>query len=324
MNDDDSFDAAFEEAAAELRGSEPSTPSGEPAPAPDGSTTTTAPAPAPASETVAPAAAPAQSPSSEASPPADASVESMKRTIEEISARERASAARASHNARENNLLRDQLTELNRRFEELAARVTAPAASAPAPASEPASDVLSAAPDLEAAVTRRVQEAISPLLKEVGTAKATAEAASRTVGEVRQVVDPIAEEQIRQTHAQTHAALDARFGQEWRKTVNDETFLAWLATEPDLQRNYETDPTFAGSAKVLGSFYAIHGFPQPATAPAPSQTTAPAAAAGNPQQRLRQAAGIVSRAAAAAAPAVPGPDDFEGNFALATAQLKRA
>mgnify|MGYP000001591551 FL=1 len=320
MDDETSFENEFATAAAELRGANApaETPAAEPSAEPS------PPAPAPASQASAPAPEPAPAPAAAATPPAQLSTEELQRQLEEAASRERASAARASHNARENNQLRQQLDEMNRKLDELAAaRASAPAAPTPAPApAEP--DMLTNAPDLEAAVNKRVQAIVAPLIKDVTTAKSAAEAAGKVATEVRQVVDPIAQQRVQDEIGRTHQALDERFGQAWRGTVKSEQFGQWLQTQPQwVQDTYEHATGFEDSATVLGRFYATTGFPQPSAAPTPPAPTPPAGAVTTPQQRLRQAAGIVTRAAAAA-PAAPAADDFEGNFAIATQQLKRA
>ena len=221
--------------------------------------------------------------------------------LQELERRERASASRASQTARENNQLRARIDELLNK--------SAPApANAPAPAPAAADDVLGQAPELEAAVRSRIQEAVQGL--------------AGTVDRVQRSVAPIEEERHRTAIKDTHAALDDKFGPAWRQTVNDPAYDAWVDSQPDWVRNLaQTAVTFEDSATVLGRYYATHG--APAASPAPSPSPSPAPTTSDPQARLRQAAGIPARAPARPAQG-PAADDFEGNFTQAWGQLQRA
>lgn len=242
--------------------------------------------------------------------------------------RERASAARASHVARENNQLRGMIGDLQRQLRErlsagpqASAPTTAPSTPSQATASaEP--DVLSQAPDLESAVLRRAKDLLRPIEDQLSAVKARAEAAERDLAQTRQVVEPLSEEAWRREVAATHQGLDQTFGKAWRADVQGPEFADWLATQPKATQDlYQSSPRLADSAGILTQFYlgTGRGLPKPDAAAAPAQQ------ARTPPnvQRARDAAGIAS-SRSGAVPSGPGKEDFDGNFAIFSQQIARA
>lgn len=269
--------------------------------------------PAPATEVVESPPASTEAPAEELAPADAAQVAPEKTvTIEELQAqlkdlqhRERSSANRVSVFMRENQALAAQIAELRKARE-------APA-SAPAPkAPEPNDDVLSAAPDLDAAVAKRVQAVVEPLVKRVAAAEGRVEDIDRVTREVKTAVDPISQKALEEAIASTHKALDLSFTKQWRKDVSSAKYEEWLSRQPaDVQHQAAHAITVEDTSAVLARFYAVHGWPK--REPEQPQPTP----AGNSQQeRLRLASGIQPRGAPRAQ-AGPKDDDFEGHFAIA-------
>jgi hypothetical protein len=274
-----------------------------------------APAPEPAKEQKD---EPPKGESKPADPPAPQDTE---RKLAEALHRERSSANRLSHFMRENNQLKERVKELERENATLKAK--APAASAPAPGTK---DVLAEAPELEAAVRRRVDEATAALQSQLDAANARLAEVDQTAKSAARGVEPLMSEQQQRQLNETFTQLDQAFTPEWRKTVKSADFAEWLRDQPrNVQDAYEKADTFKEAAIVLKLYYAEKGAPKPTqTDPQPGgqQVTQPAASnAEKEQERLRQAAGIAPRSNARPAPKT---DDFEGAFAeFASAKAKR-
>lgn len=294
VDEQDDFDKHFNSAQAETAAAQPaSTEAPATEAAPQAPVETAAPAePAPA------VAAPAAE-STPSTPP------DLQQQIEELRQKERSSAGRVSVFMRENQTLTAQLAEMRKKLDQLSA--PAPAPTAPAPSD----DVLSAAPDLDAAVHRRIQAIVDPLQKSVKEAVGRADEASRVAQDARTTVEPISRKAVDETIAATHQALDKNFTPQWRKDVGSPAYQEWLAMQPqDVRHQATTAIGVEDTSAVLARYYAVKGFP--ARAPDPT----PAAPATNQQDRLRQAAGIAPRGVPRG-PAGPSDDDFDGHFALA-------
>jgi hypothetical protein len=300
----DEFESAFAQAASE-RAAEQATATQTPAPEPqanaEGSPAPSAPATPEASS------APAQQ------EPEPVSVEELKRQLDQAVHRERSSASRVSAFQKEANRLAALVKELQ---EANAAKAAAPAA-APAPAPD---DVLTAAPDLEQAVGRRIESALAAANKAVAEANARAEAALQAAEQARASVDPIVAQQQESARSETWRGLDERFkGYDWRSDLKTREFDEWLSDAPDaVKLMFEKGQTVKEGAAVLSLFYGATG-KKPAAQPAANEVRA------NPnQERLRQAAGVSSRGSSAKPVAGLSDDDFEGNFAAAAKALKQA
>lgn len=310
-NTRDEFDEVFKQAASQLNSKE--TPVENAAP---NQTTTEAPAP---TETAAAAPAPAESTPAEqpADKPAGPTLESLAKDLEAAQHRERSSANRISAFARQNEALQRQLAELQEKVNKGAA---APAAAAPAPA--PADDVLSKAPDLEAAVAKRVKDALDPVLKTVEEATQRAGKAEEAATRVTEVVEPIRQRAEKSTFEETWTALDKDFTGQWRADIKSQAFADFIGSaSKEIQSLHKRAVTPAECSDVLDLFYAKRGGrPQPKTTPA-DETAAPAATDATPNQaRLRQAAGVPSRGNSR--PPAPAANDFDGAFSQAFARLR--
>lgn len=320
--DDDSFEQEFAKASAALREQSAdagAAPAGQPAEQ-HAQQAEGAQAPAAAVQPPAEAQPPQRSEPAQAAPaPPDAgqapqdkqpTMAELLARVSDLERRERASAARASTVARENNRLVQELSRL---------RSSAQPASAPAQAqpqdAAPAADVLSQAPELEAAVRARVQTVLAPILKKVDEASA--------------VIEPLQQRFVNEEIAQTHARLDEAMPG-WRDTVVASDFTQWVDSQPKwVQDLYERSTGFEDSATVLGRYYASTGR-QPNVAPVQqTQQTNPKAggaqAAVDPNTLLRAAAGIASRPSSpngSATRAMSEDELFEAEFAAASRQLR--
>lgn len=297
MEEADQFDAAF----AEFSKQPEAPPQAEAQAAPEPVAATAPPAqPAPAEP----------EPKSESAPP---SVDELQRQVKEALHRERSSANRISAFAQENNKLQSMIAEMRQRLDALDAAKAAPAA---APATDEA-DVLANAPDLEAAVQKRVRAVTAGLESTVTELRKRLDQTEQVATQAKAGLDPIVAREERQQHEAVWNALDTRFSPAWREDIKTPDFDGWLKEQPrQIVEIFETAKTAQDSASVLTLYYAAKG--KPITAAAPS---APAA---NPNtERLRMAAGVAPRGNQRP-PSGPAPDDFDGNFALFSQALKRA
>ncbi len=312
MDTKDEFEQEFEKIAA--AGSASNDAPVDPAPAPE---------PIAAEPAPAPAAAQAGEPAAPAAPP---TVEELQRQLEEANARardyesrERGSAARASHVAKVNNLLEQTVAELRRKLEEPAAK---PAAS-PAPVAE--KDVLTEAPDLDAAVRKRIDAAVADRDQKIADLTKRLNDLGVTTETVRKHVDPLVEQNKQQVYENTYAELDKRFSPQWREDRKSQEFEDWIEKQPQqIQHLFSNAVAASDCAKVLSLFYSETGKVRgPAPAPAPTASApAPAGAAPSPEQRLRLASGIPSRGTSTRR--APDPNDFDSAFAEAAQKLKQA
>lgn len=294
MEDTDQFDAAFAEFSKQPEAPQP--------------------AEAPAAPEPEAAAPPAQPAPAEPEPKSEApSVDELQKQVKEALHRERSSANRISAFAQENNKLQSMIAEMRQRLDALDAAKAAPAA---APATDEA-DVLANAPDLEAAVQKRVRAVTAGLESTVTELRKRLDQTEQVATQAKAGLDPIVAREERQQHEAVWNALDTRFSPAWRDDIKTPDFDGWLKEQPrQIVEIFETAKTAQDSASVLTLYYSAKGKPIPAAAP-----SAPAA---NPNtERLRMAAGVAPRGNQRP-PSGPAVDDFEGNFAVFTQALKRA
>jgi len=269
--------------------------------------------PAPAPEAAA-VPAEVQAPAVDAPAAQPVTLESLQGQMAELAQRERSASGRAAAFMRKNGELEDLIREMRTKLDQTAAPPVRAPAPVPAAVEE---DVLTSAPDLDAAVRRRVQEVLDPLMKRVDETAGRVDAVGRETQSMKAVVDPLSEQQFKDTVAKTRSTLDKSFTPKWRDDVVSDDFFAWVEQQPkEIQQAHKFAVTAEDSAAVLARYYAVKGFPTPTPTPTPT----PSLAATN-QDRLRQAAGIAPRGNARG-PAGPAADDFEGNFALAAAQAQ--
>lgn len=255
-----------------------------------------------------------------AQPAGDADViADLRRQLQESQQRERSSAGRVSHFMRESNQHADRLRALEQELQELRAAKAAPAGQ---PSSDDAdlSDALAEAPELRAAVERRVGKAVAAVQAKLDAAITQLAHVGKKVDSAAQAVEPLVSREEERQAQSVYEALDQRFAG-WREDVKAPAFQSWLQGQPrQVQELYLHGQAVEDAATVLTLFRASTGAPKSeATAPQGAQP-AQAGAAGDKQQRLREAAGIapVSRA-----PVVNRKDDFEGAFAEFAAGGKR-
>lgn len=271
-----------------------------------------APVEAVAEEKTEPAPAPAAP--EPAAPTAEVTLEQLQKDVLDARHRERSSANRISAFAQENNKLQAMVNEMRAKLDELTAAKAAPA---PTPTQPDDDDVLGNAPDLEAAVNKRVQRVTAGLESTVTELRKKLEETQQTATEAKAGLEPILSREQQARHEQTWSKLDERFTPTWREDVKTETFDSWLKSSPQqIQDLFGRANTPEECAPVLTLYYASTG--KPATAPTPSPTTA-----NTNTERLRKAAGVAPRGNLRPATG-PAPDDFDGNFAAFAQQLKRA
>ena len=237
----------------------------------------------------------------------------LRQRLDDMSHRERSSASRVSVFMKENNQLKASLADLQQEMQGLRNALQAAAREQPEAASEivddPA-DALADAPELKAAVNRRVQAAVSQgtrqMRADLDAAKAQLADVSKTARQAAAQMQPLISREEQREADYTLGRLDTSFPQ-WRVDVRTEQFNAWLAQQPqDIVNLYENGRTFDQSAPVLKLYYADIG------APAKQAAQPPATDAAKNNQRLLSAAGIAPRQAVR--PSV-GSDDFYGAFA---------
>jgi len=293
----DSFDEAFAEFAK--------TPESAPAPASEVDDDAVVAAPAP----TAPAA------SDDEQPAADPMGE-MQRQVDDARHRERSSANRVSAFAKENNQLKSVVDEMRRQLDELMAAKAAPVRTA-APVDD---DVLDQAPDLNAAVQKRVSTATAGLESTVAELRKKVEQAQQEAEQANQRLQPIISREDRKQHEEVWNGLDERFTKSWREDIRGADFDGWLQGQrQEIRSIYTNANTVEDSASVLTLYYAAKGKPMGSPAPTP----APAQPANPNTERLRRAAGVAPRGNVRP-PTGPAPDDFDGHFAVFSQALKQA
>jgi len=310
-DDDQDFEAAFNELAKGKQSAADATPAkteGEqPAPG-DKPQEQAAPAADPLQQSAPPKGPAKDEPAKQ--PAADSGKPDTERQLAEALHRERSSANRLSHFMRENNRLTQRVQALEQENADLKAKVGG--SSSPA-----AKDVLAEAPELEAAVRSRVDAALAPLQAKLDAANARlAEKDGGHDFAAAQAAPQPGQDDALEV-AKTHQQLDAAFPS-WRADTASVDFVRWLNAQPvSVQNAYEHAVGFNDCATVMRLYYAAKG------APKQQQTQTPPATQHTPaQDRLRQAAGIAPRAGL-----VPNPeakkDDFEGSFEEFSAQRRK-
>lgn len=310
--EDQEFEAGFADAAKAI--------STETAPAPAPAVADAAPVPAPAPAAAAPVPAPAaDAPAPAPAAPAPVTLESLQEELRLSALRERGSAERASFNARQSNELARQVRELNEKVGKLsAAPAVAPAPPPVVVADE--DDVLTNAPDLERAVTKRLEKLIAPVRDKLTAAETRIEAEARSTAEA---LEPIGRQTHKTTVEDTFNELDKGFTPAWRDTVKAPEFQEWLAARPQRTQDLYANSIGADDcAEVLDLFYASRGGRPKATA-APAPAPAPAVPGGgtDPNERLRLAAGVPP-GRSSTRPVPIAADDFDGAFAAANAAIQ--
>lgn len=323
---DDDFDGAFAQATAKspAAGAQAGEDNGnDAAQAASEGGEASAPAPAPAAQAPAPSPAPAPQAGAPAQQPPKGtrSVEDLERLLADALQRERSVAGRISANDQRINALQRENADLKRQL------AAAQAASKPAPTAKPRQnidDVLTASPDLEQAVIRRVDAATAELRTALEAANAKLAEVGETAVEAANAVKPVVQQQADDAVARVQGELDTMFTPAWRTEIRSNDFGLWLREQdPDIQRLYFNSTTAKASASVLDLYYATKG-----GRPKPAASNDPQGGQGQPgntqprstsQDRLREAAGIQPRPAARVS---TNQDDFEGAFAEATTKLR--
>ena len=242
--------------------------------------------------------APAAKPAATPAPTAD----ELQRQLQDALHRERSSANRISAFARQAEEAKQRAAALERQLKE---RETAPAKPAPANID----DVLTQAPELQAAVERRLSQAVEPLKAALDAANARLQELGDVAQTVASQVDPLVSREVEREQQATERRLDEAFGN-WRDTVRNNDFKAWLNRQPEAVRTlYQNGRTYEEAATVLKLFNADKPA-APASTAQPAATPAAGSAAAN-QDRLRQAVGVRSSTVPRMAPKA---DDFEGAF----------
>jgi uncharacterized phage infection (PIP) family protein YhgE len=229
----------------------------------------------------------------------------------------RSDANRQSFLTRENNQLKEQLGSLKSQVERLQAELTqAKKQAEPKPTKQSpredgdASDLLENAPELKAAVERRIQMALEEGTREIraqlDAARAQLAEVSQTAQQAAQYVEPlVSREEQRETEA-VRQELDKLFPN-WRRDVQE--IARWVETQPEQIRAMFPGRGLQDSSTILKLFYADKGVASP-----------PKGTGATSNDRLRAASGIPPRTVTR--PTV-NKDDFEGAFAEFVAQGKR-
>ena len=261
---------------------------------------------APAPEPEAEAKPSDQEPDEEPDPIAD-----LKKRLDDASHRERSSANRVSVFMKENNQLKEKLDSLTKEIEGLKAARAAPE---PEPeADEELDDVLAGAPDLRAAVEKRLKRATQPLQKQLQEALDRLKEVDERSTQAAADLQPLRERSEQAQTEQVLAELD-RTHAGWRDTVRSDAFQRWLGEQPpEIRHLYETGRTVRSASTVLRLYQADAGASGKAPANGAGNGAASATDAG--KARLREAAGIRSKGTT---PKVDDKDSFSAGFRLAT------
>lgn len=238
-------------------------------------------------------------------------VDSLREQLKELSHQERSSASRVSVFMREANQLRDQVADLRAQVASLQADLAKAKTGKPTPAPDDgdADDMLDGAPDLKAAVERRIQKSHSELRSELDAAKTQLAEVGQTVSQAAQKIEPLASREEQREVELVRGQLDKVFPA-WRADIASGAVKAWLEGQPEQIKSMFPGKGLADSSTVLKLFYADKGAQK--EDPKPGQVAASS-------ERLRQAAGIAPRTATRLA---PNKDDFDGAFAEFAAKRK--
>lgn len=256
-------------------------------------------------------ATPAPSPAP--NPPAEPTVAELKAQVatlvrerDEALHKWRSDANRQSNLMQENNRLKGLVADLERQVAELKKTAKANESS-----DEP--DVLENAPELKAAVDRRIREAVEfatgDLKTKLNAAEAKLAEVGQTVNDAAQRVEPLVSREQERAYESIRVELDKRFPS-WR--ADQAAIAAWVQTQPDAIKSMFPGSGLEDSSTVLKLFYADKG----AKAPGNSGN----GASNDADERLRLAAGIVPRSQQRHE---PNKDDFDGAFAEFSASKKR-
>lgn len=332
-NDDQDFDAAFNESAASLRSArgDGDKPAADDATSGDDATPkAAAPAAAPATQKPAASSPPAQAPAPKAAAAAPApgpqgqgenaepeTVESLRAKLAKFEHQERSDAGRVGALQREINRLTSELTEAKK------SHAAAPAA-APAPTPKKLDDLLSETPDLEAAVRARIEEVTGAIQSKLDDALARLAKAEEQGSQALTHVKPLVERDTNAAYETARAKLDADFVG-WRDHVDNGKIAAWLQSQPATVRSMFPGRDFAEASAVLTLYRAQTGElaqKQPEPSKDGDQQDAAADARAAAEKRLAKAVGIAPRTPVPAAQA--REDDFDGAFREATARLNKS
>lgn len=221
----------------------------------------------------------------------------------------RSDANRQSNLMRENNQLKEQVAGLTAKVKELETRSPA---KPEAKDESGLSDVLESAPDLKAALERRIQQALEEgtrtLREKLDAAEQQLAEVGQTARDAAQRVEPLASREEQRSYEAVRAELDKLFPS-WRQDVAE--IRVWINDQPDEIKAMFPGKGLKDSSTVLKLFYADKGAAKPPAADAGT---------GAEDDPLRKAAGIAPRSVTRPA---PNKDDFDGAFAEFSAKKRR-
>lgn len=245
-----------------------------------------------------------------------AEIAALKRERDEALHKWRSDSNRQSVFARENNQLKERVAaltgEVSKLKDELAA-ARKPASGANSGGDS--SDLLENAPELKAAVERRIQEALSESTRELraqlDAANAKLAEVSQTAVEAAQRVEPLLSREEQREIEQVRSELDKLFPN-WRRDLPE--IARWVDDqEPQIKAMFP-GRGLRDSSTVLKLFYADKGVAKSAGGGNTGST------GSTSRDRLKAAAGILPRSVSR--PAVNN-DDFDGAFEEFVSASKR-
>lgn len=307
--DEQDFDAAFEQAATEAK---PTKPAKKPKPeSAEGDDAEQEPKGSSEDEGQG-----EQVNGDDAQPPED-TVESLRAQLKELEHKERSSANRVGAFMREGNQLKARAQELEREVTRLTAELAT--AKVVKPVETPAStqalnDVLEDAPELKAAVEGRIRTALDAATREL---REKLDAATNQLAEVSQTatqaaqrIEPLANREEQRSTDLVKEQLDKAFPS-WKTDIQGGDFGEWLHGQTEqVQAMFHKGRTFAEAGSVLKLFYADKGAP----------VIPPAGSGAANNDAVRKAAGIAPRANVKP---VVNNEDFDGAFAEFAAKKGR-
>lgn len=291
MHDTDTpeFQAAFAEAAAAIKGEEPAS---------NVKPVTEEPAPAPTEEP-APAAAAAPTSATTDEPPAEDEVARLRRELQEAQHRERSASARVSAFHKKLNAYEQELVRLRQ-------APPAPPSAAETAAEDPELEALKEEmPEVAKLVERLVKKQVAPQVAQVEQ-------------RIQETVQPLREDVEQRAMSRELEVVEKEFPN-WNEIVFSDEFESWKNTLPPAMQEAWAKASTGQDALY---FLRLHRDSRAAASPPPPTTQAPPARV--PQDKLARAVGLPSRGQAAPTSGLPPADDFEGNFAHFSAQMRRA
>lgn len=220
----------------------------------------------------------------------------------------RSDANRQSAFTLKNNQLTEQVANLTRENGQLKTQLEELKSKKPtAPAAEEGelSDVLENAPELKAAVERRIQTAIDAvtrgLREELDAANAQLAEVGQKADRAAQQVEPLASREEKRQIEDVRAELDKLFPS-WRADVASGELQKWVDTQPEQIKAMFPGKGLQDSSTVLKLFYADKGATQTAAT----------------NDKLKRAAGIAPRAATRQV-----AHDFDSAFSEFAAKKRR-